>query len=182
MARLPIREASSDAHRPGNLPVTEETRSTFTYVVDPDDLAPELRAIRDYWNAKRGTRPMPRRKDVDPLELAAHLPYLSLVDVLRGGVDFRFRLLGTGITGQFGRDSTGKTMSEAYATADPEVLHWMIDSFAMVVTSKRPVLMWGLLRAVDKDFVRFETFHMPLSEDGDEVSMFLGRTRFIEKT
>jgi hypothetical protein len=162
--------------------VTGETQPAFTYVVDPDDLAPELRAIRDYWDAKRGTRPMPRRKDVDPLELAAHLPYLSLVDVLRGGADFRFRLLGTGITGQFGRDSTGKTMSEVYATADPEVLNWIVDSFAMVVTSKRPVLMRGLLRVVDKDFVKFESFHLPLSEDGDEVSMFLGRTRFIERT
>lgn len=151
----------------------------FSYQAAPDDLAPELSEFLDYWNEKRGARAMPRRADIDPFELRRHLPYFSLVDVIDGGRDFRFRLLGTGITGHFNRDSTGKMVREAYATAAPEVLAWMLDSMNDVVATKRPGLMRGLLRAVMKDHVTFEVLHVPLSEDGETVSMLLGRARFI---
>ena len=151
----------------------------FSYEADPTDLAPELSEVIDYWNERRGARAMPRRQDIDPFELRRHLPLFSLVDVLDGGQDFRFRLLGTGITGYFGRDSTGKTVREAYATAAPEVMSWMLDSMNNVVATKRPGRMRGLLRAVQKDHVTFEVLHLPLSEDGETVSMLLGRARFI---
>jgi hypothetical protein len=163
------------------MPVSEDARPTFTCVVDPEDLPPEMREVRDYWDAKRGARPMPQRRDIDPLDLADHLPYLSLVDVVDSGTDFRFRLLGTGITARFGRDSTGKRMSVVYGSADAEVRAWITSSFTTIVTSRRPVLMRGVLRVVDKDFIHLESFHLPLSEDDETVNMFLGRSRFFGK-
>jgi len=147
--------------------------------IDPDDLVTELQEVMDYWNAKHGAKAMPRRADIDPLELRRHLPYLSIFEVLPGAADFRFRLLGTEITGRFGRDSTGRTMREVYGQTYPEVLQWMLDFCTSVVTQKRPVLSHGTLRPVGKDFIVFETLHLPLSEDGERVSMLFGRTRFI---
>jgi hypothetical protein len=153
--------------------------SEFCYYAATADLATELREILDYWNRRCGMRDMPSRHDIDPLELRNHLPYLSLVDVLDGGRDFRFRLIGTGITARFGRDSTGKTVREIYATTAPQVLPWVLDSMKSVVDTKQPVIMRGVLRAVQKDFMPFEVLRMPLSECGEAVSMLFCRARFI---
>jgi len=152
---------------------------TLSYVVDPADLAPELREVKDYWLLKRGTRKLPRRADIDPLELRQHLPFISLVEVLDDAKDFRFRLLGTEITDVLQRDSTGKTVREVYATAEPDILQWMLEVYALAATKKCPVLRRGTLRVVHKDFIAFESLHLPLSDDGEHVNMLFGRSRYI---
>jgi len=157
-------------------------RKPPSLTVDPDNLASPLREIRDYWAAKSGGRAMPRRADIDPLELPPqHMPYLSIIEVLPDTDDFRFRLLGTGITERLGRDSTGRTVREVYAATDRETRDWMLETYQAVVTRKRPVLKRGTLRMVQKDFVDFEALHLPLSEDGEHVSMLFGRTHFLER-
>ena len=37
----------------------------------------------DYWETKRGSRSMPARADIDPIEMKAFLPHVVLMDVLR---------------------------------------------------------------------------------------------------
>lgn len=161
--------------------MTSDKRPSQILTVDPTDLAPPLREVREYWAGKCGVRPMPRRQDIDPLELPrSHMPYLSVLEVLSGGDDFRFRLLGTGITDLLGRDSTGKTVREVYAAADSEMRQWMLDVYQAVVTHKRPVLKRGSLRMVQKEYIDFEALHLPLSEDGEHVSMLFGRTHFSD--
>lgn len=54
-----------------------------------------LRELLEYWRSKRGSRLMPARADIDPIEIPTLLPIIGLVDVLDGGARFRFRLLGT---------------------------------------------------------------------------------------
>ena len=151
------------------------------YLIDPAELSRDLAEVRDYCRAKRGSRPMPRRADIDPFELRAHLPFLSFIEPVAMGTefDFRFRLLGTGITERMGRDSTGRTLREVYASARPHVLKWMLDAYTAIVTLKRPVYHRGTLGVVNKKFVSFEAIHMPLSEDGEQVSLLFGRTHFI---
>jgi hypothetical protein len=150
----------------------------LSYRIDPDDLATELREVKDYWDAKRGARAMPRRADIDPHELRRHLPFLWLVDVLPGAQDFRFRLIGTGITEQLGRDSTGKTLREVYTPTGPAVLKWALAICTNAVRLQRPVVGYGTLRPLDKEFVAFQSLHLPLSEDGERVGMLFGRIHF----
>ena len=158
------------------------TRKRPSLTVDPGDLASPLREIRDYWASKCGDRAMPRRADIDPLDLPPqHMPFLSILEVLPDRQDFRFRVIGTGITERLGRDSTGKTVREVYATADHETREWMLETYQAVVTHKRPVLKRGTLRMVQKEFVDFEAVHLPLSEDGERVSMLFGRTHFLDR-
>jgi hypothetical protein len=157
-------------------------RKRPSLTVDPTDLTSPLREIRDYWASKCGGRAMPRRADIDPLDLTAqHMPYLSILEVLPDTQDFRFRVIGTGITERLGRDSTGKTVREVYAAADDETREWMLETYQAVVTHKRPVLKRGTLRMVQKDHVDFEALHLPLSEDGERVSMLFGRTHFLDR-
>src|SRR5690606_40981648 len=51
--------------------------------------------------AKRGDRIMPARADMDPLELRDYLGWIVIVDVLDGGSDFYYRLVGTKVAHYF---------------------------------------------------------------------------------
>ena len=53
-----------------------------------------LRQMYTYWLAKRGDRPMPRRSDLDPTEIPAHLlPGITLVDVVPDARRYVYRLV-----------------------------------------------------------------------------------------
>src|SRR5262245_5447688 len=49
-----------------------------------------LRAMAAYWESKRGGRVAPRRAQIDPAEITAHMPNLLMVDVLPDD-DYRYR-------------------------------------------------------------------------------------------
>ncbi|HXY99361.1 MAG TPA: PAS domain-containing protein [Stellaceae bacterium] len=158
-------------------PGETEDVAGYSYVIDPADVAqPILRPVLDYWDRKRGARPMPARLDIDPLELKAHLPHLFLIEPL-AEAEFRYRLLGSEITERHGRNSTGKTLREAYADF-PAVADWLTGMLLAVTTSKRPVLATGPLRAARKEHIFFEALHLPLSDDGVSVTMIFGAARY----
>ncbi|MGO8915110.1 MAG: PAS domain-containing protein, partial [Stellaceae bacterium] len=70
----------------------------LAFTVDPSNVAqPILRPVLEYWERKRGARPMPARHDIEPLELKPYLRHLFLIEVMPGA-DFRYRLLGSEIT------------------------------------------------------------------------------------
>ena len=151
----------------------------LSFIVDPPGLTPPiLRPVLDYWEHKRGTRAMPARHDIEPLELKAYLRHLFLIEPL-ADAEFRYRLIGSEITERYGRNSTGKTVSEAYRDM-PDIARWCTRMFQAVVTGKRPVLARGSLHAVRKDFFTFESISLPLSRDGEQVDMIFGAARYTQ--
>jgi len=81
-------------------------------VLNPDlSDSPRFLDLKAYWDRKRGSRAMPVRADIDPLDLRTHLGSLVLIDVLPGMTDFGMRLIGSTIVEALGRDSTGKLLS-----------------------------------------------------------------------
>lgn len=84
--------------------------------VDPQEISnPTLAAVRAYWLAQRGTRKMPSRDDINPVQMREHLGWIMMIDVLPGYTDFRYRLIGTKVTRYFLSNSTGQTVSQAFA-------------------------------------------------------------------
>jgi hypothetical protein len=151
----------------------------FTCIVDPDlSDAPLLKALQSYWAAKRGARAMPRRADIDPLELRPHLGNLVMIEVLGAGEDFRYRLIGTNVVTQHGRDSTGKSVRELYQTADPVIFDWSMTVLRTVVATRLPVRAANRLRMVNRDYITSDQLHLPLSEDDAAVNMILCESRF----
>jgi hypothetical protein len=149
----------------------------LAFIVDPRDIAPPiLRPVLDYWELKRGARRMPTRHDIEPLELKPYLRHLFLTEALPGD-EFRFRLLGSEITERYGRNSTGKTIREVYAD-QPVIADWLTGMYVAVTTRKLPVLATGTLRALRKEHIFSEALHMPLSDDGESVSMIFGVARY----
>jgi hypothetical protein len=82
-------------------------RSRRVREIDRAALTVRLRAFYDYWNAKRGTRPMPSRADIDPAEIRTLLPYIAMTDVLDEEPWLRYRLVGTMQVRLRGEDPTG---------------------------------------------------------------------------
>ena len=159
----------------------EDNRFLFTDVEFLDK--PDVRLIDDlvvYWDHKRAGRMAPRRADIDPSEIVAHLPHLFMLDVIDGGKDFRFRLIGTHLVEGLGRDYTGKLVSEAYGDR-PEVLAQALAVFRLPLRRKGPIFARGRIYWLpDIRYRRFTGASMPLSDDGVNVNIVLAEM-FVEQ-
>lgn len=135
-----------------------------------------LLALHAYWSAKRGQRAMPGRTDIEPGEMRALLPHILLIDVLRGGADFRYRLVGTEIERHFGRPLTGRLVSE---TLDGDYLGYIRSLHHRVIAEAVPVYSENNFNdgrsgfALIADFKRAYRLMLPLSRDGTKVDMLL---------
>ena len=166
---LMIYRTAESSGPPRITPVREEANVEFIDGVDE----PLLNELVAYWEAKRGGRMAPRRSDIDPIELKAHLPQLLLLDVLQAGVDFRYRLIGTAIVQGMGHDSTGRRVSEVFAD-HPALLKSVLERFRHVVVKQVPIFTRGrTLWVPDREHRRYVAVGMPLSEDGAHVNMIL---------
>ena len=132
-----------------------------------------IQAINRYWDTKRAGRFAPRRADIDPAEITAHMPNLMLIDVLRDG-DYRYRLIGTAFTDGKGKNATGKRLTEVFA-AQPEVVRLFKARFGAGVGDRSPLFSAGNVYWESKpDELRlFECGYFPLSDDGETVNMIL---------
>lgn len=72
---------------------------------------PQLRALHELWERKRGLRTAPSRADFSVEELRPWLGHLIMVDCLDDD-DFRFRLYGTALVRIFGFDLTNRLVSD----------------------------------------------------------------------
>lgn len=133
---------------------------------------PLLGALLDYWERKRGSRAMPRRADIDPLDMPARLlPHVQLIE--RGGL--RFRLVGTAVVDALGKDPTGRSLEDAFAGPERDFLERF---FGAVLRAKRPVVGRSWLRKARGPDLGAAWLATPLSEDGRDANMLLVAASF----
>lgn len=127
------------------------------------------------WHRLRGDRAMPAPTDLDPLDLPRRLlPYLLLLDVEhQPRLRFRWRLIGTHITGVLNRDLTGRYWDEFYDERDFAAL---TISPLWTVEHRQPVRVLSAAHYVSKDHLRSESIDMPLSHDGVTVARIMSVT------
>ncbi|MFN4163248.1 MAG: PAS domain-containing protein [Ferrovibrio sp.] len=130
-----------------------------------------LTELYAYWQSRRGSRPLPLRRDIDPLDIPRLLQYLLLIEIERlKPMRIRFRLAGTNFRQFYGRDLTGLIRDEAELKTDgPERgLAAMMADWREVLQRGEP--RWANVRqAVGRDgmdVVRFTGLALPLSRDG----------------
>lgn len=129
-----------------------------------------LRQLYDYWDGKRGTRVMPARNDLDPVDIPALLPNLILVDVERGGqIRYRFRLYGTEVCAIRGMDLTGHYIDEENITA---LRNPAIESYERILADLQPVYECHRFHPNDRNVGYYHRLVLPLGE-GNEVRMLL---------
>ena len=147
--------------------------------VAPDCIEhPVLADILAYWNAKRGTRTMPTRAELSPLDLREHLGWIIILDALPGFTDFRYRLVGTKVAHYFGADGTGKRISEAFAPLGEAVVTAIQDIHRRAATARAPVHVQGEAAWLADGFDRFDSLYLPLSDDGETANMILSAFTF----
>jgi hypothetical protein len=148
--------------------------------IDPAGEMPELLTfVSDYWTAKRGGREIPRRADIVPSELKPRLSDILLVDVVDGGRDFRYRLVGSRLHRSFSGNPTGKLMSETLLNFGRETVRLTIDTYAMVIAKRRPVRIRTPGSAYAQDLKTVNAILAPLSDDGVNVNMIFGAFQFV---
>ena len=133
------------------------------------DAPPIVHQALTYWESKLDGRQMPARRDFDPVfEIPHLLPWVILVDVLRDPLDFRYRLIGTGIAAQAHRDHTGCRFSELTRVGPGSVV-WK-DRLA-VIDTRMPKMTAPAYIGRDKLIQSVSGVHLPLSDDGEMVNM-----------
>jgi hypothetical protein len=133
-----------------------------------------LISAHDYWNTKRGTRSMPSRGDLWPAQIKALLPHILLADVIDGGADFRYRLVGTALREFFCSEPTGKLMSEAIAPFGEATVRATLVAYREVMERRAPIRLSGSGSWYGQNPKSFDAYLMPLSDDDATVNMILG--------
>jgi hypothetical protein len=140
---------------------------------DPDFLAgchERVRAIYRYWDSKRNGRLMPRRADLDPLDIPRFLPDICLVDVVPDARRYVYRLIGTNEAAMRGRDPTGLPVGEGFFGTSKDSVFLNYDG---VTRTRAPRLDRDPSITSDHRFIQHESIFLPLSEDGERVTMIL---------
>ncbi len=133
--------------------------------------ADALKHLYQYWDDKRGSRAMPSRADLDPIDIPSLLPYIILIDVEQEPRRYRIRLYGTHVVERFGKDLTGQYLDEAdLGTLRDKVL----TSCDEVVDNGEPNVARRMGTLADGRDIKVERLILPLSNDGRTVSMIFG--------
>jgi len=129
---------------------------------------PMLRQIFAYWQSKAAGRgALPGRADIDPVDLAGALPFVSLIEVRRtpGGTGrLRYRVMGSLHVEIMGRDATGELI-DLGSTEN--------DAAAAAIASGRPVHAERKFSPANGVALTFEALVCPLAADGRTVDMLL---------
>lgn len=142
--------------------------------IDFDPVHPSLVTVGDsdvvfrYWDAKRGSKFAPVWRQefwLEELPLKV-VPNLSVVDVIDGGKNYRYRFWGSANVSRKGYDMTGKLLTETPTerSIPTGYLHfgWILENRAPLATHFNPhFLLHGYPNLV--------TYRFPLSSDGETV-------------
>ena len=129
---------------------------------------PDFHALYRYWREKRGSRSMPRRSDIDVLDLKQWIGRIALVEVEHEPIVLRYRLFGTTIAGELGCDPSGERIDPGR----PETLPEPWESYLDAVRVGTPVF-----HAYDTESGtichHLHCLVLPLSESGEKVDRLL---------
>jgi hypothetical protein len=131
---------------------------------------PTIRQLYAYWDRMRNGRTAPRRFEIQPADIAALLPETFIAERMAGR-GLRFRLAGTKICENFGRELRGTDFLTFWETEDRAALASLLRNvFADAAVGH------GTFRAfaqADRE-ASFEFLLLPLIHNGDTINRLLG--------
>ncbi len=142
-------------------------------------IMPEQQALYDYWRSKCREGKLPSRHDINPADIAAQLPMISIMEICSKAKEarYRFRLAGTGFWDMFEAEITGKYVDELPIGCRRD--YWS-RILGRVVTKGRPSA--GVTRPGTPHRAHLAQFwiRLPLSEDGETVTSILGFDHLVK--
>jgi hypothetical protein len=138
--------------------------------IDPADIGNErLRRFHAYWNARRGDRAFPRRADIDPVDFPYILGQIALVEVTDDPRVYRWRLVGNWWLEKFGIEATNTWVDDWPFAEQRQGVRRAYDK---VRAARRP-LVFARTVWLDRRKLACEVLMLPLSEDGQNISMIV---------
>lgn len=137
---------------------------------------PTSRQLYAYWDRIRNGRAAPRRFEIEPAKIAALLPETFIAEGV-GPLGHRFRLAGTRICEQFGRELRGADLLSLWEDADrASVASLLRTVFADAAVG------YGRFRAYTRTErqASFELVLLPLIHTGEAINRILGAITAIE--
>ena len=137
---------------------------------------PTSRQLYAYWDRVRNGRVAPRRFEIEPAKIASLLPETFIVEGA-GILGYRFRLAGTKICEQFGRELRGADLLGLWESSDRDA----VASLLRNVFSDAAV-GHGRFRAYadNNREANFELIFLPLIHTGEAINRILGAITAIE--
>lgn len=144
-----------------------ELSSPPGFIVDPDLGFGEGRhaGLLELWRSRCVDGRLPARRGFDVLELRDFMGWLNIAEVLPGGDDLVYRLVGTGVVERMGRDITGRRVSEVLPPTALRI-------FRHLIRHPAPLRGHGAVGWRDREFLHHETLLLPLADDGATVDRF----------
>jgi hypothetical protein len=136
-----------------------------------------IKALYDYWNALRGSRSAPDRRDIDPTQIRSALANTFILE-LREGNEFDFRLAGSHLCSAYSRELKGRSFTRLWHPRDRDAL----DTLVRAVTEDHAVALitfQGTTALMSK--VSVETILLPIRHNGSTQVRLLGAMCAIEE-
>jgi len=135
------------------------------------------KALFDYWNALRGSRSAPDRRDIDPTRIRAALANTFILE-LNDGNDFDFRLAGSHLCSAYARELKGRSFSRLWHERDKDA----IDTLMRAVTEDHAVALVTFQGTTAvQTRLTIETILLPLRHNGTTQSRLLGAMTAIDE-
>ena len=139
---------------------------------------PVARQLYDYWLTMHPAGGgLPGRQHFDPMQVAAALPNIWLIDVEHDPLRLTYRLVGTKIQEIAGQSLTGQLLEDVHPDlrSEPEYA----DRY--LAPARQGVAVWASGKSVfriESPHGKTEVLVLPLATDGKTVDMLLGVTIF----
>ena len=135
-----------------------------------------LGALFRYWEKKRGSRAMPARHDIDPIEMDRRiLPHLMLCQVSGQGAVVRFRLVGTSLAKRWGFDPTGQRLADL---PHADYFDFLGSLVRQVHAEAVPIYGESSFYWASKGCLEARHLLLPLSADGADPTIVLIGTHY----
>ena len=131
----------------------------------------DLKAALNLWQQWCAGRPAPLWRDVDLSAFPAPLlPMATVVDVIDGGKDFKYRYWGSDLSRLFNREETGQLLSEHVVNQSG---HIRFSQFWEVVVQARPLLFMTIFEKVEGVMAEKLNLRLPVIDEKGEVEKII---------
>jgi hypothetical protein len=129
-----------------------------------------IKSFDGYWQSVRGDRDFPAKRDINPAEIKAGLPYINIAEIYEKPLRVRYRLVGTELCRIYNEDYTGRWLHET---------HWgpLVGQYERIYRTilERRTPMFGIGQIEwEGRIITCEWGKWPLSEDGGAITHCLG--------
>jgi hypothetical protein len=128
------------------------------------------RQLYAYWDRVRNGRIAPRRFEIEPCQIATVLPETFIAEHV-GVPGCRFRLVGTKICAQFGRELRGTDLLSLFGPADRDALASLLRSIYRDAAMGE--IQFEAFTEAHRS-VKFELILLPLIHTGNAINRILG--------